>query len=98
MAFDLRVFWRRVIESCCKSVREIYGQVEVILAFTIRDVAGRLASYGSLHDAYAIICIKALLITRPSDDHQRQRLYLAQVPWVQSQIRPLLWLFASSNS
>jgi hypothetical protein len=91
MAFDLKVFWRRVIESCCKRGREIYGQVEVIPATsTIRDNAGRLASYGSLHDAYAIICIKALLITRPSDDHRPPRLYLIQVPWEQSQIRPLL--------
>jgi hypothetical protein len=79
-----------VIDSGCNRGREIYGQVEVIPAFAIRDYAGRLASYGSLHDAYAIICIKALLITRPSDDHPPQRLYLIQVPWEQSQIRPLL--------
>lgn len=41
---------------------------------------GGLACDGSLHDAYAIICIKALLITQPSDDHQPRRLYPTQVP------------------
>jgi hypothetical protein len=78
------------MDKCCKRGREIYGRVEVIPAFAIRDYAGRLASHGSLHDAYAIICIKALLITRPSDDYQPRRLYPIQVPWEQSQIRPLL--------
>jgi hypothetical protein len=83
---DLRAIQSQVID---RRGREIYGQVEVTPA-TIRDYAEWLASYGSLHDAYAIICIKALLITRPSDDYQPRRLYPIQVPWEQSQIRPLL--------